>query len=304
MNIILITRKGRSRHNLNVSSVASYIVFFAFFTLGIGALMGVGYWLGLNQQSDSYSLAWQSELDAQRRSIAKVRASAQARVSALTTQIGQMQAHITRLNALGSKLVKMAKLDQSEFEFGNPPAVGGPTANAENPEQGTLDKALVNLGQELGYREYQLFVLEEILRSRILHEEVHPAGLPVKKAWISSYYGYRNDPFNGRREFHQGIDIAGKEGSEIFAVAGGIVTWADKRWGYGNMVEINHGKGYVTRYGHLKKIISKEGEAAKKGQIIGLMGSTGRSTGPHVHFEVLKVGKQVNPLDFIYASQK
>ncbi|HEX7026750.1 MAG TPA: M23 family metallopeptidase, partial [Gammaproteobacteria bacterium] len=120
---------------------------------------------------------------------------------------------------------------------------------------------------------------------------------------VSSYYGYRNNPFDGGREFHKGIDIAGKEGTEIIAVAGGVVTWSDRRWGYGNLVEVNHGNGYVTRYAHCSKLLVKEGEAVKKGQVIALMGSTGRSTGPHVHFEVLQEGKQVNPLDFIYAGR-
>lgn len=304
MNIILITRQGRNRHHMNLSSLGHYLVLAGLLVIGMASFTGLGYWLHASQQSDSYVLAWQSELDAQRRSISQVRENAEARVNALTTRIGQMQAHITRLNALGTKLVKMAKLDKSEFEFTSPPAVGGPSEGAaDQPDQGTLDQAITSLGRELGYREYQLFVLEEVLRSRILHDEVHPRGLPVKKAWISSYYGYRNSPFDGRREFHKGLDIAGREGSEIIAVAGGVVTWSDRRWGYGNLVEINHGNGYVTRYGHLLKMLVKEGEAVKKGQLIALMGSTGRSTGPHVHFEVLQSGKQVNPLDFIYASR-
>lgn len=304
MNIILITRKGKSRRHVDIHSAGHYVLAFGLIALGVSVFAGLGYWLGASQQSDSYVLAWENELAEQKEQLAQTRENAEARVNALTTRIGQMQAHITRLNALGSKLVKMAKLDKSEFEFNKPPAIGGPREGvADNGDQGTLDTAITSLGRELGYREYQLFVLEEVLRSRILHEEVHPAGLPVKKAWISSYYGYRNDPFDGHREFHKGIDIAGREGSDIFAVAGGVVTWADKRWGYGNMVEINHSNGFVTRYGHLLKILVKEGEAVKKGQVVALMGSTGRSTGPHVHFEVMQNGKQVNPLDYIYASR-
>jgi murein DD-endopeptidase MepM/ murein hydrolase activator NlpD len=265
---------------------------------------GAGYWLGASRQSNSYVLAWQSELDEQRSAIMGVRENAEARVKALTTRIGQMQGHITRLDALGTKLVKMAKIDEKEFEFNGPPALGGPNENpVETTDQNSLDQAIASLGQELGYREYQLFVLEEVLRSRILREEVHPAGRPVKKGWISSYYGYRTSPFDGRRVFHKGMDIAGKRGSSIIAVAGGVVTWADDRWGYGNLIEINHGNGYATRYGHCEELLVKEGEAVKKGQIVATMGSTGRSTGPHVHFEVLQDGKQVNPLDFIYAAR-
>ena len=303
MNIIFITRNGHRRQHWQLNSALHYL-----FLAGIGLLIVTacilsGYWLGSQRQIDSYFVAWQAELEEQRQSLTDLRDNAEARVKALTTRVGQMQGHITRLNALGTKLVKMANLDESEFEFTHPPALGGPSEASITEDPGTLETAVTSLGQEIGYREYQLFVLEEILRSRILYEEVHPAGRPVHKGWISSYYGYRNSPFDGRREFHKGIDIASKEGSEIIAVAGGVVTWSDRRWGYGNMVEINHGNGYVTRYGHCSKLLVKEGEAVKKGQVLALMGSTGRSTGPHVHFEVMKGGKQVNPLDFIYASR-
>ena len=305
MNIILITRKGRSRHHMHLNSAAHYLVVATLF-IAVGALcVGAGYWWGATRQSDAYVLAWQDELNEQSDALEALRESSEAKVKALTMRIGQMHGHITRLNALGMKLVKMANLDESEFEFGSPPALGGPSeaAPGEDIDQGTLERAISGLGEQLGYREHQLFVLEEILRSRMLHQEVHPAGRPVKKGWLSSYYGYRTNPFDGGREFHKGIDIAGKEGTEIIAVAGGVITWSDRRWGYGNMVEVNHGNGYVTRYGHCSKLLIKEGEAVKKGQIIALMGSTGRSTGPHVHFEVLQNGKQVNPLDFIYASR-
>lgn len=304
MNIILITRKGRNRHHLHFSTVGHYAVLAAAFLVLSSICVGGGYWWGAKRQANNYVLAWQDELAEQSRDLQALRESSEAQVKALTTRIGQMQGHITRLNALGAKLVKMASLDESEFEFDNPPAVGGPAEAAPVDEKGdNLERAVSSLSKELGYREYQLFVLEEVLRSRNLHQEVYPAGRPINKGWISSYYGYRNDPFDGDREFHKGIDIASKEGTEIFAVAGGVVTWADRRWGYGNLVEINHGNGYVTRYGHCSKLLVKEGEAVKKGQVVALMGSTGRSTGPHVHFEVLQDGKQVNPLDFMYAGR-
>lgn len=305
MNIILITRKGRNRHHLHLSSAVHYAIV-AISILGLGAICaGAGYWWGAKHQADSYVLAWQDELKEQSQALELLKANSEARVQALTMRIGQMHGHITRLNALGTKLVKMANLDESEFEFSRPPALGGPgdASSSSDIDQGTLEKSIAGLGEELGYREYQLFVLEEILRSRILHQEVHPAGRPVNKGWISSYYGYRTNPFDGGREFHKGIDIAAKTGTEIIAVAGGVVTWSDRRWGYGNLVEINHGNGYVTRYAHCDKLLIKEGEAVKKGQVVALVGTTGRSTGPHVHFEVLQNGKQVNPLDFIYASR-
>jgi murein DD-endopeptidase MepM/ murein hydrolase activator NlpD len=126
-----------------------------------------------------------------------------------------------------------------------------------------------------------------------------PSGKPVKNGWVSSYYGYRTDPFNGKKVFHDGLDFAGKEGSKVYAVADGIVTWKGRRNGYGELVEIDHGNGYVTRYAHNKTVIAEQGQKVTKGQAIALMGSTGRSTGPHVHFEVLRDGKSVNPYKFV-----
>jgi len=152
---------------------------------------------------------------------------------------------------------------------------------------------------ELEDREQQLSVLENILMSSHMEEEVFPAGRPIKRGWISSYYGTRTNPFSGKLQFHKGMDFAAKSGSNVLAVAGGVVTWSGKRYGYGNLVEINHGNGYITRYGHNKTNLVAVGNTVKKGEVISHMGSTGRSTGPHVHFEVIKNGRQINPQKFV-----
>jgi murein DD-endopeptidase MepM/ murein hydrolase activator NlpD len=136
-----------------------------------------------------------------------------------------------------------------------------------------------------------------------LGEIIHPMGQPVKHGFISSLYGMRNDPFTGKRTMHKGVDFAGKEGSDVVAVAAGVVTQASMQSGYGMLVEINHGKGYVTRYGHNKELLVEVGDRVKPGQVIGKMGSTGRSTGPHVHFEVLLNDKVVNPTKYIKAER-
>ena len=141
-------------------------------------------------------------------------------------------------------------------------------------------------------------MLETLLMDRSLRERLMPSGRPISKGWLSSNFGKRADPFTGKQEYHKGVDFAGKEGADVLAVGDGVVTWSSKRSGYGNLVEINHGNGYVTRYGHNKSNTVEVGETVKKGQQIALIGSTGRSTGPHVHFEVLRNGKQVNPAKF------
>ncbi len=137
--------------------------------------------------------------------------------------------------------------------------------------------------------------MESMLIDSTLQSQTIPTGSPTLDGWVSSLFGKRTDPMTGRVEFHDGIDYAGKSGSPILAVASGIVTWSGVRHGYGNMVEINHGNGYQTRYAHNKKNIVVVGEKVDKGQIIALMGSSGRSTGTHVHFEVVNNGKAVNP---------
>jgi murein DD-endopeptidase MepM/ murein hydrolase activator NlpD len=194
--------------------------------------------------------------------------------------------------------VKIAKLDPAEFSFESSPGVGGPEEGSSNVDL-DFGREIDTIVAELEDREQQLGVLEDILLSSQMKEEVFPEGRPIKRGWISSYYGMRTNPFTGKLQLHKGMDFAGKSGSHVLAVAGGVVTWSSKRYGYGNLVEINHGNGFVTRYGHNKENLVQVGDTVNKGQEIALMGSTGRSTGPHVHFEVLQNGRQINPQRFV-----
>ena len=153
-------------------------------------------------------------------------------------------------------------------------------------------------------REQQLQVIESLLGSRKIQDDVFIAGRPIKKGWLSSKYGKRTDPFTGRIAWHDGVDFAGKDGSDVVAVAAGVITWAGPRYGYGLLVEIDHGGGYTTRYAHSKKALVKAGDIVSKGQVIALMGSSGRSTGPHVHYEVRHRGRSVDPAKFIYRASR
>ena len=212
-----------------------------------------------------------------------------------------MSAEVIRLEALGRRLTEMAGLDEGEFNFDEPPAQGGPEAVVEGalavaPD---LSRMLEELSRQIEDRERQLGVLETLLSSRNLSEQIVPGGRPVNQGWISSYFGMRPDPFSGRKAFHRGIDFAGQKGAEIVAVAAGVVTWSRERYGFGKMVEINHGSGYVTRYAHNQENLVEVGDTVQKGQTIALMGSSGRATGPHLHFEVLKDGRPVNPITFV-----
>ena len=247
------------------------------------------------------------ELEAQRENIADIRQGNEDTLDALSIRIAQMNARMIRLDAVGRRLTEMADIDAEEFNFDSDPALGGPEepmaagSNVAVPE--VLD-AMTTLGYQLNNREAQLDVLESVLMNQNLKDRVYPQGRPVKSGWLSSYFGKRTDPFTGKPANHTGIDFAGKRGDDIVAVAEGVVTWSGDRYGYGVMVEINHGNGYSTRYAHNSENLVSVGDEVKKGQVVALMGRTGRATGPNLHFEVLRNGSRVNPVNFIRKSSK
>lgn len=301
MNIILVSKfKGRP-YRIQIGSPLQ-LTFLMFIMVSLATCLALaGFWWGHSQNSTGQISSMQTEIKLQRELIEQTRFNAQADLDALAARLGQIQAHATRLNALGQKLVKIAKIDSGEFSFDETPGVGGPDEMdviAVKMDFGSQIDAMVS---EFDEREQQLGVLETMLINSNVKEEVFPEGRPIKLGWVSSYYGTRTDPFSGRLQFHKGMDFASKSGSDVMSVAGGVVTWSGDRYGYGNLVEINHGNGLVTRYGHNERLSVQVGDTIKKGQKIAEMGSTGRSTGPHVHFEVLQNGRQINPLKFVQA---
>ncbi len=308
MNIIFIGRRGRQMRTFNLGS-PGVILGVALALTVIPSLMFYGGYFTATQatpdQEKALLTAWQGEMDVQREEIAFARQKVDEDIDALALRLGELQARVIRLDALGERLTEIAKLDRGEFDFSSSPAVGGPESVVAVGSIAVPDfiVSLESLSQQVDDRSAQLGLLETMLMSRNLEDEVSPAGRPIKRGWISSYYGMRTDPFTGRREHHKGMDLAGKEGSEVISVGAGVVTWAGDRYGYGKLVEVNHGNGYATRYGHSKQVLVQVGDAVKKGQVLALMGSTGRSTGPHVHFEVLYKGKAVDPKKYILAAR-
>lgn len=247
------------------------------------------------------SKAWQESLVEQRNEVERTRQEAQSKLEALTLRVAELQARLVRLDALGERMTVAAKLDHGEFDFSQPPALGGPSENLDNHnfEVATFMDMIDELAFKIDDRQHQLQTLEALMANQKVEESIFVAGRPIKKGYLSSRYGRRTDPFSGRVAWHAGVDFAGKDGSDIVAVAAGVVTWSAERYGYGNLVEINHGNGFKTRYAHCKENLVKVGDVVKKGQIIALMGSSGRSTGPHVHFEVYKHGRAVDPASYI-----
>jgi murein DD-endopeptidase MepM/ murein hydrolase activator NlpD len=243
---------------------------------------------------------WQDRLTGQKQELDKIQLQTRVEMEAVGRRLATMQARLLRIEALGERVAEVAQLDEGEFRFGDPPALGGPESAVEVPQAVPEFLAAVDvLASQIKLREDELEVLESLLANQKFRQEVALEGRPILKGWTSSGFGRRVDPITGRMAWHAGVDFAGKPGSDVVAVASGVVTFAGELHGYGRMIEVNHGGGYSTRYGHDDELLVVAGDVVKKGQVIGRMGSTGRSTGPHVHFEVLKDGHQVDPARYI-----
>lgn len=224
----------------------------------------------------------------------------QAQVEAYyAKRLGSLQAEAIRLRALTKKLAEMSGLDSSDAMFESSLAQGGIDHQSQAMDKNDFEDGFGQLTSSFAEQSLHLGLLQDyIITDRGIQSAI-PTGRPINDGWISSYYGNRVDPFNGKKAFHSGLDFAAKEGSEVMAAAEGIVSWHGKRGGYGEMIEIDHGNGYQTRYAHNKELTVGLGERVKKGQTIAKVGSTGRSTGPHVHFEVLRDGRTINPYNFV-----
>jgi len=274
----------------------------------LGVPLGVGAWFGyefLGKDDNDFFVdiadSLEKDLAAKQVELAEVRDNAEYQLQAMSLKMAKMQVHLSRLEALGEVLTVRAKLEDGEFDFGSAPALGGPDLGGPAVEMSQNDilAGIDQFATHLGDRQLQLEMVADLIQDQHLQDEGKPSGLPTKKGWVSSRYGNRIDPFTGKSAWHDGIDIAGKHGADIFAVASGVVTFSGDRYGYGNLVEITHDNGYVTRYGHNSELVVSRGEVVRKGQVISKMGTTGRSTGPHIHFEVFKNGRTVDPASYI-----
>ncbi len=296
---IYTTRNGRTRQvplTLREVLVASVAAVALVFTAGLLA--------GRMSQPDPEQAIFselRAELAAQQAELAAIRDTSGRNHDALAARLGQLSAHIIRLDALGQRLVGMAGLEDGEFNFGAEPALGGPEAieHAASLQSGEINVLLDDLDHQIQDRSRQLDILEALMFNRRLSEAASIEGRPIRGGWMSSGFGYRTDPFTGKRSFHRGLDFVSPKGSDVLAVAAGVVTFSGKLANYGYMVEIDHGNGLVTRYGHNSENLVAVGAAVQKGEVIALVGSTGRSTAPHVHLEVYDNGRPVNPRQYL-----
>jgi murein DD-endopeptidase MepM/ murein hydrolase activator NlpD len=315
MRIILFKEtEGRARSFSLSKNVILGCVLFA----GIGFIANAYFVYRLANkdllESQTVSLL-QQQIATDRATLNTIKDQSTMEMAAVGRRLATMQARLLRMEALGQRVTEVANIDQSEFRFNEAPALGGPLSdheskNLENELDDTDILATVisapeylltvdHLSKQLKAREDQLELLESLLVRRKFQNDIVLAGRPISKGWMSSRFGRRVDPITGAMAWHAGVDFAGREGADVIAVASGVVVFADVRSGYGKMVELNHGGGYRTRYGHHQTLFVAAGDVVKRGQVIGSIGSTGRSTGPHVHFEVLKNGKKVDPKRYV-----
>jgi len=308
MNIIVWTRRGGS-HQFNLRNPANLAGFIGVFGLMSAVIFAAAFFsvkAFVVETPEAQSLRWKQELSSKRVELEHVTRESEMKLAALNAQLGEMRAEVTRLNALGERLTRMAGLEEGEFNFSILPPQGGPEEALQGIDLSDasgfgVEDNVQDLSNQIRDQGSQLAVLEKLLMSRNVQDRVRPQGRPIEGGWVSSGYGSRTDPFSGRRAWHGGIDFAGQPGTNVAAVAAGVVTWSGDRYGYGLMVEVNHGNGYVTRYAHNKENLVAVGDMVQKGEVIALLGQTGRATGPHVHFEVHYNGRPVNPVEYVRA---
>ena len=301
MRLIFVRSKGHSR-TVEFSRRSIYTISIV---LSVFCLCSIILVERLLQESMAVNqdvfLDWQAMLEDQGDLVNILQDRAESQGGMVAFQLADLRTRLLRLENLGEDLVTIAKLEESEFNFSVPLSVGG-VARRElgDPSWGELQQDLQNFSELLNRRETELSILNSVLLEKNLIEESKPNGYPVDGGWTSSAYGQRIAPFRGGKAWHPGVDITSvNKESPVKALASGVVIFSGERQGYGKMVEIDHANGYVTRYAHHRELLVQEGTIIKKGEHLGIMGDTGRSTGPHVHVEVLLNGKNTNPARFL-----
>ncbi|MCW4454190.1 peptidoglycan DD-metalloendopeptidase family protein [Flavobacterium sp. MXW15] len=265
--------------------------------LGLGCLLGIGASAGVGMVGDS---ALQAKVEKQEQELQQVRQQAQTEVNALAARLGELQAQATRLNALGERLTQMGQLEDGEFDFNETPGMGeGSSGPVQDIPVSAVNSDLQVLEQRFLASGRQLSVLESLLFDHQLEQNAVPSRMPIRNSYVTSSFGTRADPFGRGRASHKGMDFHARVGDPVMAVADGVVRYSGVKGGYGNVVEVDHGNGYVTLYAHNSRLTVKVGDLVRAGQEVAKAGSTGRSTGAHVHFEVWENGQVVNPRKFL-----
>ncbi len=301
MNIILVSGKLARARSITLSVPQILCGATAAFVGVLVLAFALQYVILRFAPSLSHSLVGSMLLSAQQQQQEKSDSYLRDNLNALAAKLGQMQAQLLRLNTLGERLAKTAGFKPQEFMFDQPPGRGGAVSTVPTYDLslGDINRQVDLLNKEMDDRTEKLGILDSLMIVDSAKKKLLPSVLPVEGGWYSSNFGYRIDPFNGVRAFHEGMDFMAEAGTQVRAAAGGVVAFSDSHPQYGNMIEVDHGNGLITRYAHLSKRMVKVGDVVLSSGIIGMVGSTGRATGPHLHFEVRQNGAPLNPVRFL-----
>jgi murein DD-endopeptidase MepM/ murein hydrolase activator NlpD len=306
MHIILVS--SRLAKAKSVTLTTAHLLGGALFMalLVVGLAIGI-FWVSIRHADELNIPQLQSlVLSAQQQESERTRDFLRENLNVMAVKLGEMQAQLTRLDALGERVSALAGLKPQEFRFNEPPGRGGAVSSIppQNLSMVEFSQKLDQLSKQMENRTDYLGILESQLFDTKVKKKLMPTIPPVDGSWNASSFGWRIDPFTGMHAMHEGIDFLAEPGTPVFAAAGGVVTFADYHNQYGYMVEIDHGNDFTTRYAHNSKLFVKAGDLVQRGRKIAESGSTGRSTGPHVHFEVRYKGVAQDPNRFLQASAR
>ena len=308
MNIIIVTERGGTSRALQLSSPWVITGLAGILLMPIITALLVWQLGGSHEPADDrvaaldYEQVWQQSAQDYELGSDYIKEESRVQLEHMTQQLARLQTRLSRLDALGERITELAELSDGEFDFNtDDPGMGGPELpSASGVSEGEDVQAVLDrLSARVEDRAQQLQLLEELMLNRKTDADAALDFTPVKTGYISSGFGRRADPITRRIAMHSGLDFAAPQGTPIHAVGAGVVTFAGRRGAYGNMIEISHSGGYKTRYAHAHTFNVKKGDLVRKGEQIATVGSTGRSTGPHLHLEVYRNGKAIDPARFL-----
>ena len=303
MNIIIVSGKLAKARALTLTLTTPHLAVGAVATL-LGVLVlafGLQYFMLRYASSIDSPLLTALVLNAQQEQNEKTQSYLRDSLNAMASKLGEMQAQMLRLDTLGERLARTAGFKPQEFMFDQAPGRGGAVSTLPTYDLslGDLNRQVDLLTKQVDDRTEKLAILDALMIVDSAKKKLLPSALPIEGGLFSSNFGWRIDPFSGTRAFHEGMDFMAKSGTPAHAAAGGVVISSEFHPQYGNMVEIDHGNGLITRYAHLSKRDVKVGDVVLSKGRIGAVGNTGQSTGPHLHFEVRQNGAPLNPTRFL-----
>ena len=294
MQIILVSRHLKVARTITIMPRHLVIAGFAFLSLVMSSATLISWLTAHGPRPGS-----QDEVLSQQQETHQAQQFLNNNLQLMATRLGELQAQVLHLDTLGDRLAGIAGIKREAPPASKPVAGQGGAFVPAPLGADELQREIDRLSREVDVRSDELAVLESRFLEKRVKERLMPTTLPVKQAFLGSPFGHRSDPIVGQRAMHEGIDFNAETGTPVVAAADGVVLSAGWQSDFGNMIEVDHGDGLTTRYAHLSRMNSKAGSLVKRGERIGAVGSTGRSTGSHLHFEVRMLGVAQNPASFL-----